>query len=320
MIDMGKLQNWGGAAPRTSVQAYGGAIPGPVSGPPVNDWNWESQGSPAGGGQLPPAQENAGYGLTGSGFLFPEGWSQSASALGRLGREPIETPSAWTTGLDTLNPMAGTGMPTSSDAWWAATQGTTNRTIEDAIKNAAEQAGLGGMRWSTPLGYTAQDISGKYMGEAAQQWADREMAAQEAARQRQLEATGQLYQYGQGQYQIDKDEFARRRAGAAAAGNLADKQTNLALRVLPMMFGMGNTMQGQEQGSIDASYNNPYARMAQGYLAGQPSGQQQTYQPSFGANMMGALGAAAPFLGDIGDSFGGGIFGKNDYGGGGFWK
>ncbi len=293
----------------------------------------------------PPTTESTGYGLDNSGFLFPEEWktvgdywnnilnqgdekldgglvgggvvpNQGVGGGGGGGR--IQTPSSWTTGMEALTPMAQTGQPVSSDEWWATTQGVTNRSIEDAIKNAAEQAGLGGMRWSTPLGYTAQDISGKYMGEAAQQWADREMAAQEAARQRQLEATGQLYQYGQGQYQMDKDALARRQAAAAAAANAAryaeaqktaqmnaaaqalmgigGQKAELGLDVVNAMYGMGTGMQASQQNAINSSYNNPYMNYANQYLASQPSGQQQTYQPSTASNVLGAVTSAAPWI------------------------
>jgi len=240
--------------------------------------------------------------------------------------------------MEALNPMAQTGMPTSSGDWWAATQGVTNRSIEDAIKNAAEQAGLGGMRWSTPLGYTAQDISGKYMGEAGQQWADREMAAQEAARQRQLEATGQLFQYGQGQYQMSSDEMARQaqaRAMAAAAGARAQGQSNweqqmafdkqkwadqmgmagasalggvgseragLGLNTTQQLYNMGMGMQNAQQGAIDSSYKQPYMNYGQGYLSAN-QGVPQTYQPSTGAQ----LGGIFSGLGNLaGQAFGGG--------------
>lgn len=279
-----------------------------------------------------PTTESTGYGLDNSGFMYPSEWGQvgdywsnilsgGGAGGGGGGGGQINTPSAWTTGLESLNQMVGTGQPVSSDAWWGATQDVTNRNIQDAIKNAAEQAGLGGLRWSTPLGYTAQDLSGKYMGEASQQWADREMAAQEAARQRMLEATGQLYQYGQGQYQMDKDALARR-AAAAARGtgqmnmaanqlmSLGGQKADLGLDVISKMFGMGTGMQDAQQQAINASYNNPYMNMAQGYLS---SATPQTYQPSWGSQLLGAAGEAAPFIGDA-------IFGQNEYGGGGFWK
>ncbi len=353
MIDMQKVGDWGPTPKRAGGQrpidtsGYGTTVPGvSTTGalPPTN------LGYPSQGGTQPmqPQSESTGYGLSGSGFLFPDEWKTvgdywsgilnpgDAKLDGGLigggvvpgqnggrgfgGGGKIQTPEAWTTGLATLNPMAQTGMPTSSDEWWAATQGVTNRSIEDAIKNAAEQAGLGGMRWSTPLGYTAQDISGKYMGEASQQWADREMAAQEAARQRQLEATGQLYQYGQGQYQMDKDALARRAAAANAAASasryadaqrqaqmnmaaqalmgLGGQRAGLGLDVVNAMYGMGTGMQNNQQNSINASYNNPYANMAQGYLSSQPSGQQQTYQPSTGSQIGGMIGAMTPWIAD----------------------
>lgn len=322
MVDMTKLGDFGakqrvptnaGTDPRSgmsglsnpdvSIQPTLGTTP-VGSGQYGNDWNYASGQMPSGGYQMN-GTESLGYGLNNSGFLFPSGIDQSAAAVARLGRQKIQTPGAWTTGLEALNPMSQTGMPTSADEWWAATQDVTNRNITDAIKNAAEQAGLGGLRWSTPLGQTAQDISGKYMGEASQQWADRAMQAQEAARQRQLEATGQLYQYGQGQYQMQQDEFKRRMMAAQAAGNADRYKTDLALRVLPMIFGMGNTAQDSEQQAINASYNNPYMNYANQFLGNQPNMQPQTYQPSAFTNALGTLGAGGG-IGGLSGLFGGG--------------
>lgn len=336
MIDMTKVGDWG-PTPK-SAPTGGGAnaplnggmlgsgvvttIPGNLTGSVTSGGTtgWNGYGTPppnTGGYQMP--GESTGYGMDGMGFLFPSEWGQAGdyysgilsgtgAGVGGGGGGRINTPSAWTTGLESLTPMSQTGMPTSSDAWWNATQDVTNRSINEAIANAAEQAGLGGMRWSTPLGYTAQDISGKYMGEATQQWADRQMAAEEAARQRMLEATGQLYQYGQGQYQMDKDAAARR-AAAGARGTaqmnqaaqmlmgLGGQKAGLGLDVISKMFGMGGSMQDAQQQAINASYNNPYMNMAQGYLQAQ-NPVPQTYQPGAGSQIAGAFGAMMPYAYD----------------------
>ena len=250
-------------------------------------------------------------GLVGGGVVPNQGG-------GYGGGGKIQTPSAWTTGLEALTPMSQTGMPVSSDEWWSATQAVTDQKTKEAIQNAAEQAGLGGMRWSTPLGYTAQDLAGQYQNEANQSWADRQMQAEEAARQRQHEATSQLYQYGQGQYQMGKDALARRAAAAAAArgasqwqqqmafdqqkwadqmgitganalSGIGTERAGLGLNVTQQMYNMGQGMQGAEQNAINASYNNPYMNYGTQYLASQPSGQQQTYQPSTASNVLGTL-------------------------------
>ena len=300
--------------PDMSIQPTLGTVPvGAMNSPYANDWSYAGTSAPAGGGQMG-GTESLGYGLNNSGFLFPASFDQSTAAMQRLGREKIAVPSAWTTGLGTLTPMAQTGMPTSSDEWWAATQDVTNRNINDAIKNAAEQAGLGGLRWSTPLGYTAQDIAGRQMGEAAQQWADRAMQAQEAARQRQLESTNQLFQYGQGQYQMSQDEMRRRMQAAQAGANNDMRKFQMAMQV----FGLGNQMgfqnQDAQQQAINASYNNPYMNYANSWLQSQQQ-VPQTYQPSAFSNAAGAY-TAANAMGGGGNA----IFGQNQYGGGGFWQ
>ncbi len=340
MVDMSKLSS------------FGTTVPGVSSGVlPATNLGYDNSGSPY--GTTPSYGTTGGTSTFGSsaGLQMPGEWDEASaywrnlmnSGAGGTGGEKldggligggvvpnqggggggggrIQTPSAWTTGLETLNPMAQTGMPVSADEWWGATQAVTDQKTKEAIQNAAEQAGLGGMRWSTPLGYTAQDLAGQYQNEANQSWADRLMQSEEAARQRQLEATGQLFQYGQGQYQMDKDAKARAAAAAAAArgasqweqqfafekqkwadqmglqgaSNLAgigSDRSGLGLNVANAMYNMGTGMQTSQQNAINASYNSPYMNYGQGYLASQPSGQQQTYQPSTGANVMGALSA-----------------------------
>lgn len=301
MIDMNQLQPWA-TTQQNQPNPYGDSLMAPDSGgynPYGNDYNWQDQMNPGGlgtdaGGQYGPA-ENTGYGLDNSGFLFPSEWNTGTAMYNAYGSAQVPTPSSWQTGMNALTPMAQTGQPVSSGDWWKTTQDVTNRSIQDAIKNASEQAGLGGMRWSTPLGYTAQDIAGKYQGEAAQQWADREMAAQEAARQRQLAATGQLYNYGQGQYQMTQDQLARQAAAAANAIGMGTKKANMAMDVAQMMYGMGGGMQGSQQNAINNSYNNPYANMAQGYLGQQMAGMPQTYDPSLGSDILGIAGAAGQY-------------------------
>jgi hypothetical protein len=284
MVDMSKVSNnWGTSG----------------AGQYANDNNWQTQGSAAAPAEAVPA---GGYNMDNSGFNYPTEWGNLASGWKDFGNTKVSTPSSWQVGMDALNPMAQSGQPVSSDPWWAATQDVTNRTIQDQIKAAAEQAGMGGTRWSTPLGYTAQDIAGKYGEQAAQAWADREMQAQEAAKARQLEATGQLFNYGQGQYQMTQDALKRRAQMLAGIGNLGAEKAQLALQVANQMYGMGSGMQDQQQQSIDASYNNPYMNYGNQYMSQQSAGIPQTYQPSWGTQALGAASSIAPWLMSSGSS------------------
>jgi hypothetical protein len=294
MVDMSKLSPWG-----TTTSA---------SNPYASDNNWQSTTSGLAGSQAstqPTGQPQnvlnqtapaGGYNMDNSGFNYPVEWGNLAAGWKGFGKIKADTPTSWQTGMGALTPMAQTGQPVSSDPWWQATQDVTNRTIQDQIKMAAEQAGLGGTRWSTPLGYTAQDIAGRYGDQAAQAWADREMQAQEAAKARQLEATGQLFNYGQGQYQMQKDAIARRAQMLAGMGNLGAQKAQLALQVANQMYGMGSGMQDQQQQAINASYNNPYMNYANQYMGQQQTGLPQTYQPSLGTQALGAASSVAPWL------------------------
>jgi hypothetical protein len=69
--------------------------------------------------------------------------------------------------------MAQTGKPTTAEPWYAAQKKVVERDIMEAIKEANEQAGLAGLRWSTPLARSAQDIAGKYMTQLGADYASK---------------------------------------------------------------------------------------------------------------------------------------------------
>jgi len=133
---------------------------------------------------------------------------QGLTAMGETGL-PTDLPSIWGAGEQGLTSMGATGMPVTSDEWWTGRKELAQQNIEDAIKEAAETAGLSGLRWSTPFARTAQDVSGRIMKEATTEWMDKELAAQEAARRRQMESYAQMLPYGQAQ--VDIIEAAKQR-------------------------------------------------------------------------------------------------------------
>jgi len=191
----------------------------------------------------------------------------------------IPWPEQWGTATKTLTGMAETGMPTTYAPWYQQARQVATQDISDAIRQAAEQAGLGGMRWSTPLGRTAQDIAGRTMGRVGTEWLGKEIGALEQARQRQLAATGQLAPLGQavGQYPMD-----------------------IAQRAMQM----GQAMTGQRQAAISPLYQefmrqipeaSPWLQLALGATQMPFTQAPQMYQPSLYSQMLGAGAAVAPF-------------------------
>ncbi len=315
MINMGQLQPWDSQTSKTPPSAlgqYGGSgmqitnpygqnygSAGALNADPNNRFSSLGGIDPStlgagSGGQI----GQPGMGLDNNGVLYPGEWGQSANMWQGYGNTKVGTPSSWTTGMNALTPMAQTGQPVSSDPWWTAMQKNTAYNTENAIKNAAEQAGLSGLRWSTPMGRQAQEIAGNFQNQAAQQWADREMAAQEAARQRQLGATSQLYQYGQGQYQMSQDELARQAAAASAMGNLGSQKASFTRGLASDLFNMGNSMYGMQRQEVGDSYGNPYMDYGMDYLSRQQTGLPQTYDQSTMSQILGAAQGAMPYAYD----------------------
>ena len=166
----------------------------------------------------------------------------------------------------------------------------------------AEQAGLGGMRWSSPLQRNIADMiqrgqTGLY-GEAM----GRQFESQEAAKQRMLQAMGMMSEIGAGQAQ----------AGAAGAGlnmqaaqNLfgwGSAENELAMSLAGQLGGFGQGQFGMEQAQYGDIYNPPWMQQGQGVLGQAGGGYPATYQPSIWENLAGA----ASYLPGIVGAFGGG--------------
>jgi hypothetical protein len=190
----------------------------------------------------------------------------------------IPMPQQWGQAGDFYSNMLQTGQPTSASDWYTQAKEQAGYDVQDAIKQAAEQAGMGGMRYSTPLGRTAQDISARSAANLGTQFAQQQMTAEEAARARQMSAAGGLQ--GMGQYQTG---YAQDLANQAA--------------------GLGSQIYGQDQNTINqiisqfmrmSPENNPYLQNALGMSS--VSGQPSTYQQSGLSQWMSGIGSLLPFL------------------------
>lgn len=253
-------------------------------------------------------------------------WDEAGKGMRDVSQTGYATPIPWqwTSGSEFAKGMMETGLPTSQDEWYQQAKGIAQTDIEDAIKQAAEQAGLSGLRWSTPMGRSAQDIAGRTMANVGLEWTGREMDALEQARQRQLAASQQMYGYGQGMAGLKEAAAGRQMQGLGMMGDLGSQIANMRnqaqnrqLQAAGMLQGMGQDylrapqdwaaqmyqmgtgMQGQQQSAYDRAYqeflrmtmeNNPWMAQALGFSGLQSNMAPQQYQPSFLSQLLGLGG------------------------------
>lgn len=125
----------------------------------------------------------------------PAGQTQTASSP----TGGFNYPTQWDEASDFWSNMLTTGMPTSADDWWKAMQTKAGYDITKAGKQAAEEFGLGGMRYSTALGQQLGRIGSEATAGIMPQYWSMQMGAEEAARQRQMASAGNLFGIG-GEY------------------------------------------------------------------------------------------------------------------------
>jgi len=240
------------------------------------------------------------------GFQYPSQWGTASDVFTQFAQGlPTQTPWQWQQGSDIASQMAQSGMPTSYEPMYQQAKGIAERDTTQAIKQAAEQAGLSGTRWSTPLGQTAQRIAGENMANLGLGFAGQEMGALEAARGRQMGGVDQLYGFGQGSTGLT--EAAKNRGMSAAGGltGLGQQYLNAPQDWAAQMYQMGGGMQQQNQSALDRYYqdymrlspeNNPWVNQGMTYW-GTPS--QMGYQ-QYNPSTMSQIGGAASGLGMLG--------------------
>lgn len=227
---------------------------------------------PSGGG----TSGNFSTGGTGIGGYNPTtGWTEG----GQMEQTEFPYPQQWGTASNVMTRFAE-GLPTDTGAWWEAQQAPFERRISDQAKQVAEQMGLGGLRYSTPMTGQIADITGRESANLFGQLAERQLGLTEAAKDRGLQAAGGLTGLGQ-QYLNAPQEWARQ------------------------MYGMGSGMTALGQGGIDRSYqewmrgleeNNPWLAQAMGFV-GMPSNMtSQQYQPSWLSQLLGFGSNFIPFI------------------------
>lgn len=105
-------------------------------------------------------------------------------------------PSQWGTASNTYTDIANAN-PNSWGDWYDKAKQTTQYDITDAIRQAVETAGMGGMRYSSSLGRTGQDIAARAMSGLGAQYAQNEMNGYQQNQQNRLAASQGLGTLGQ---------------------------------------------------------------------------------------------------------------------------
>ena len=284
---------WGFQDFPTIAQQYSEAG-GPVTREQMMGWDLQQQPGPDWSQYFPDRQVGGGGGAGGGAGGGSFDWSQffNQPQGGQEGQgwteggemqEPgaFPYPEQWGTASDVFTRFAE-GLPTDTGSWWEAQQAPFERRISDQVKQMAEQMGLGGLRYSTPMTHQIADITGRESANMWSQLADRQLSLTEAAKNRGMQAAGGLTGLGQ-QYLNAPQDWAQR------------------------MYGMGQGMTGMGQQGLDRAYQdwgrmtpeqNPWFGQAMGFAGMQNQMTPQQYQQSPFSQFLSALmGGAGIYAG-----------------------
>lgn len=246
-------------------------------------------------------------------FQYPQEWGTASDVLSRFAMGlPTQIPESWQQSEQYANRMAQTGMPTTAEPWFNAMQEANRGYVTDEINQAVEQAGLGGMRYSTSLGRQVADIGGRRAADLGGQYAGLEFGAQEAARGRQMSAIPMLQQQGMMTTGLTESAKNRGMQSAGMLGGLGQMYADLPRDTAMQAMQMSGLLQQLQQQSISPFYqealrgmpeNSPWLQLAMQAMGMPSSMATGQYAPS-GCGQF--LGSAAPFAGVIPGMCGGG--------------
>ena len=294
MIDVTKLQPPAQQAPGGSYSAQSGSLPMARRDPgdtatPTTQGQTGTQGGNV-------AQQQ--------GFNFPSQWGTASDIYNYFGTGgATQIPQGWQQGQQMAQDIWGRGgMPTGSEDYWRSLQESIQPDITRSIQQAVEQAGLGGLRYSTPLGQQAARIGGEAQAGIMPQFWQTQMGLQEGAANRMMQVPGMMQAFGAGEAGLT--EAAKNRAMQAAGGlqSLGGQYAQLPMSVAQQMMNMGGQLGQQRQQAFSPYYSefmrgrpeaNPYLQMGMQFPYGQFGQQQQMYDPSFMSQLMPAVGTAA---------------------------
>ncbi len=237
---------------------------------------------------------------------YPPEWDTASNTLQSMaaGEEPY-IPKIWGQLWEHMQPFSKTGMPVTEDAWYKAAKATPETDFTDAIRQAAEQAGMGGTRWSSTLGRTAQDIAGRQMAQLGTERESKAMTALENARARQTGMLPYYYQMGQGVSDIINRQDDRALQAAGMLGNLGSMYANLPLQFAQQAMNMGGQMTGQTQNMISPYYQeflrrtpeaSPWLQLMLGMIPGGTQMAPTQYQQGGMSQFLGGFSSLLPLL------------------------
>ena len=249
-------------------------------------------------------------------LAYPEDWTNYGNYLKNFmsGGANIGRPGIWDWTEGGIRGMGASGMPVDVSGIYEAMKPISNRYLEEQGKELAEQFGVGGARYSTPLQYNLIRETERMGENMALQQAQAQIAADEAARGRMMGAYGLGMNLGQGDVGLGLANVGNQMNALGQYGNYANTMLNFPLQLATTMDQLGQSWYGQQQNAAQAGQINPWLQYAMQYNQGL-GGQPQTYQPSGWTNFLGMINQASPWLQQLLGGGGGG--GASGYGGAG---
>jgi len=226
-------------------------------------------------------------GVTGD-MTLPADWTKASDYWTKLlgGGGGAGAPSIWNDVLSRLKGLSATGEPTDISGWWESQKPIYEQQMSDQTKQLLEGGNLTRTRWSTPMIRNIADMVQRGQTSLTGQAMGMQMNADEAAKQRILEALGLMGNIG-GQQAAMNQFNAQNKMNAA--GNLfgaGQGEANLGLNLAQLM------------NMFDQQQNNPaWLQSALGALGQSGGGYQTQYQPSFWEQLAGAAGNIPALIG-----------------------
>ncbi len=248
-------------------------------------------------------------------FPYPPEWGIAGNVLSNFAMGlPTQIPQSWEDMLRYSQEWAEGGKPGDTSAWFEAQMPLLQRQIEDQSKELAEQYGMAGLGWSSPLQRSQTEMTGRASENLWAQAMTQQMGLDESAKARAMAALPMMFQGGAGIAGLS--EAAKNRGMQAAGGlmGLGQQRANLPMQVAGGLERSGYGQTALSQADIDRQTaewmrllpeNSPWLQYALGAggQAGQSPYAYPQYNPSSQTQMMQMWSSMMPWLWQM---FGGG--------------
>lgn len=241
----------------------------------------------------PQSATYSGENITGN-ITMPENWLFATNYLKGLLSGEISGGGGGSGALDLARQraeqMLGTGEPVDISGWWEAQKPLFQQQYEDTMRQMAEEAGLSGTRWSSVLQRNIADMIRRGETQLMAEAMSRQLAAEEAAKQRVLQVMGLLSQIGSSEAQAGMAASGQKLAALRELLGAGQYEAEFPLRLANALAGLGEGLYGMEQQQYGNVYNPPWLQAALNLSGQAMAGLPQTYQPSFWEQLAGAAG------------------------------